>query len=72
MYRRPIHSPQTQGPKPTGKESACNAGDLGWDDPLEKEMAIHSSILAWRPHGQKSLVAYSAWGCKESNTTEVT
>jgi len=21
---------------------------LGWDDPLEKEMAAHSSILAWR------------------------
>ena len=35
-----------------GRESACNAGDLGsipgWEDPLEKEMAIHSSILAWR------------------------
>ena len=35
-----------------GKESACNAGDrvqsLGWEEPLEKEMAIHSSILAWR------------------------
>ena len=31
-----------------GKESACNAGDLGWEDPLEKEMATHSSILAWR------------------------
>ena len=34
-----------------GKESACNAGDsgliLGWEDPLEKEMATHSSILAW-------------------------
>ena len=29
-----------------GKESACNAGDLGWEDPLEKEMATHSSILA--------------------------
>ena len=27
-----------------GKESACNAGY--WEDPLEKEMAIHSSILA--------------------------
>ena len=30
----------------------CNAGDaaliLGWEDPLEKEMEIHSSILAWR------------------------
>ena len=35
----------------TGKESACNAGDLSsilsQEDPLEKEMAIHSSILAW-------------------------
>ena len=34
------------------KESACNAGDrvrfLGHEDPLEKEMATHSSILAWR------------------------
>ena len=34
-----------------GKESACNAGDqvrsLGREDPLEKGMAINSSILAW-------------------------
>ena len=30
------------------KVSACNAGDLGWEDPLEKEMATHSSILAWK------------------------
>ena len=35
------------------KASACNAGDLwvqslGQEDPLEKEMATHSSILAWR------------------------
>ena len=34
-----------------GKESACNAGApgsiLSWEDPLEKEMATHSSILAW-------------------------
>ena len=33
------------------KESACNTGDLsqclGWKDLLEKEMATHSSILAW-------------------------
>ena len=33
------------------KESACNAGDLvpslGWEGPLEKEMATHCSILAW-------------------------
>ena len=34
-----------------GKESACNVGDLvsplGWEDPLEKGKATHSSILAW-------------------------
>ena len=29
-----------------GKESACNAGDLGWEDPLEEGMATHSIILA--------------------------
>ena len=28
---------------------------LGWEDPLEKELATHSSILAWEFHGQKSL-----------------
>ena len=40
-----------------GKESSCNAGDtgdtdlgryLGQEDPLEEEMATHSSILAWK------------------------
>ena len=35
-----------------GKASACNVGtrvqSLGWEGPPEKEMAAHSSILAWR------------------------
>ena len=31
-----------------GKESTCNAGDLGWENPLEKGKAIHTSILGWR------------------------
>ena len=31
-----------------GKDSVCSAGDLGWEDPLEKGMATHSIILAWR------------------------
>ena len=35
-----------------GKESAHNEGDLGlipgWEDPLEKGIATHSSLLAWR------------------------
>ena len=43
---------------------------LGWEDPLEKEMATHSSILPGESHGQRSLVGYSSWGLKESDTTE--
>ena len=43
---------------------------LGQEDTLEKGMAIHSSILAWRIHGQRSLVGYSPWGHKESDMTE--
>ena len=34
---------------------------LGREDPLEKEMATHSSILAWKSHGQRSLAGYSPW-----------
>ena len=37
---------------------------LGQEDPLEKEMATHSSILVWKSHGQRSLVVYSPWGLK--------
>ena len=43
---------------------------LGQEDPLEKEMAAHSTILAWEAHGQRSLAGYSPWGLKESDTTE--
>ena len=35
---------------------------LGWEDPLEKEKATHSSILAWR--------LYNPWDLKESDMTE--
>ena len=40
---------------------------LGQEDPLEKEMATHSSILAWRIPW-RSLVGYSPWGHKELDT----
>ena len=43
---------------------------LGWEDPLEEEMATHSSILAGKSHGQRSLVGYSPCGHKESDSTE--
>ena len=43
---------------------------LGREDPLEKEMVTHSSTLAWKIPWTESLVGYSPWGCKESDTTE--
>ena len=43
---------------------------LGQEDPLEKEMATHSSILPGESHGQRSLVGYSPRGRKESDMTE--
>ena len=42
----------------------------GREDPLEKEMAIHSSTIAWKIPQKRSLVGYSPWGSKESDTTE--
>ena len=55
------------------KASACNEGDpgsiLGREDPLEKEMAIHSSTLAWKiPWTEEP--DRSPWGRKESDTNE--
>ena len=43
---------------------------LGWEDPLEKEMATHSSILAWRIPWTEEYGGYSSWGQKESDMNE--
>ena len=43
---------------------------LGQEDPMEKEMATHSSILPGEFHGQRSLEGYSPQGCKQLDTTE--
>ena len=54
-----------------GKEFACNAGDPSLipesEDPLEKEMASHSSILARTIPWTEEPGSYSPWGCKESD-----
>ena len=39
---------------------------------LEKEMAAHSSVLAWRIPGTGSLVGCRLWGRTESDMTEAT
>ena len=43
---------------------------LGWEDLLEKEMESTPVLLPGKFHGQRSLVGYSPWGHKESDTTE--
>ena len=42
---------------------------LSWEDPLEEEIATHSSILAWRIQWTGE-PGYSPWGCIESDMTE--
>ena len=57
-----------------GKESSCNAGDVGLipgrEDPLKKGMTTHFSILAWGTPWTEGPGCYSPWGHKESDTTE--
>ena len=43
----------------------------GWEDPLEKGMATHSSILSWRIPWREE-AGRSPWGCKELDVTEAT
>ena len=49
----------------------CPVQSLGQEDPLQEEMAnpLQYSCLE-NPHGQRSLVGYSPWDCKELDMTE--
>ena len=43
---------------------------MGWEDPLEKEMALHSSTLAWKIPRMEEPGRLQPWSRKESDTTE--
>ena len=43
---------------------------LGWEDPLEKEMAIHSSILAWKISWTEEPGGLQSMASQELDTTE--
>ena len=43
---------------------------LGWEEPLEKEMATHSSILAWESPWTEDPGRLQSMGSQESDTTE--
>ena len=45
---------------------------LGWEDPLEKEMATHSSILAWKTPWTEKPGGLLSMEVTESDTTKVT
>ena len=53
---------------PTVQETQVRS--LGREDPLQKEMATHSSTLAWKIPWMEEPVGYSSWGLKESDMTE--
>ena len=58
-----------------GKESACNAKDLGLipvlgRSPGGRERLPTPVFLPGESHGQRSLVGYSPWGHTDSDTTE--
>ena len=62
---------QTVKPLPAMRETRVRS--LGWEDPLEKAMAIHSSTLAWKIPWMEEpdrLQGYSPWDREESDTTE--
>ena len=59
-----------------GKASACNAKDLGLIPglgrfPWRRKWQFTPVLLPRKFHGQRSLVGYSPWGHKESDTTEL-
>ena len=59
---------QTGKHLPTVRETWVRS--LGQEDPLEKEMAPTPVLLPGKSHGRRSVVGYSPWGCKESDTTD--
>ena len=60
---------QTVKHLPTMRETWVQS--LGWEDPLEKEMETHSSILAWKiPWTEEPGRLVSPWGRKGSDMTE--
>ena len=59
---------QTVKKQPAMRETGVQS--LGWEDPLEKEMAIHSSILAWRIPWTEEPAGLQSMDRKELDMTE--
>ena len=66
----PIPEPGAQMVKNLPAVQETRVQSLGQEDPLEKEMATHSSILAWGIPWTEEPGSYSLWGHKELDTSE--
>ena len=62
--------PRTHLPLQETQETRVQS--LGQEDPVEEEMATHSSVLGWKIPWTEEPVggSYSLWGCKEMDMTE--
>ena len=72
---RKLHTRQGFPDGSEGKESASNPGDLGWVPGLGRSPGGgHGNPFQYscleNPHGQRSLVDCSPWGCKELDMSE--
>ena len=56
--------------KPLSTMQETQVQSLGWEDPLEKEMATHSGTLAWKIPWLEEPGGLRPWGHIESDTTE--
>ena len=67
-FQRPCGS-MVKNPPSVQEMQETQVWSLGWEYPLEKEMATHFSILAWKILISRSLAHCKPWGCKKSDTT---
>ena len=75
LRQQRIHLPCGRPSDLDSTESACNARDLGLipvlgRSPWKREWQPTPVFLPGKFHGQRNLVGYSSWDCKESDTTE--
>ena len=68
LYKRASLVAQTVKNLPAMQETWVQS--LDWEDPLEKEMATHSSILAWRIPWREEPCGHSPWDRKKSKMTK--
>ena len=66
----PLMAQQLKNPPANQETRETQVRSLGWEDPLEEEMATHSRILASKIPWTKEPGGLQSMGCKESDTRE--